>query len=244
MIVHGRSGSWRTNALADDRLFLNTLVAMLHIADGDALAEYAGSPRRVTCSSSVAILPENADGPSIQSWRVARGSTYPFQHGYVVIVLDSQDPRLKSLSWKRRLMSSQVALRPGKPHKRGGLWTSISDSTGRTPPRLGRINGQHGARSGSPRDKAMGIVVDSYNSGTVQLSKGNLEEAEILLMETISRHPAFEKAWNNLGVCLMRKRVYEKADRCFHKALSIDPSYEIARLNLEECKFLQVVKQL
>ena len=90
----------------------------------------------------------------------------------------------------------------------------------------------------------MGIVVDSYNSGTVQLSKGNLEEAEILLMETISRHPAFEKAWNNLGVCLMRKRVYEKADRCFHKALSIDTSYEIAKLNLEECKFLQTVEQL
>ena len=90
----------------------------------------------------------------------------------------------------------------------------------------------------------MGIVVDSYNSGTVQLSKGNLEEAELVLMETISRHPAFEKAWNNLGVCLLRKRVYEEADKCFCKAISIDPSYEIAKLNLEECRFLQTVKQL
>ena len=90
----------------------------------------------------------------------------------------------------------------------------------------------------------MGIVLNSYNSGTLQLSKGNLEEAELLLMETISRHPTFEKAWNNLGVCLMRKRVYEKADKCFGKAISIDPSYMIAKLNLEECKFLQTVKQL
>lgn len=88
----------------------------------------------------------------------------------------------------------------------------------------------------------MGIVVDSYNSGTMKLSKGNLEEAELLLMETISRHPTFEKAWNNLGVCLLRKRAFEEADKCFCKAISIDPSYEIARLNLEECRFLQAVK--
>ncbi len=141
-------------------------------------------------------------------------------------------------------MSSEVALRLRKPHKRGGLLTSFSDSRSEISPRLGRINGQHGARSGSPRDKAMGIVVDSYNSGTLQLSKGNLEEAESLLMETINRHPTFEKAWNNLGVCLLRKGVYEEADKCFCKAISIDSSYEIAKLNLEECRFLQAVKQL
>ncbi len=141
-------------------------------------------------------------------------------------------------------MSSEAVLRLRKPHKRGGLWTSFSDSAGRTPPRLGRINGQHSARSRSLRDKAMGFVLNSYNSGTLQLSKGNLEEAEPLLMETTSRHPTFEKAWNNLGVCLMRRRVHEKAIKCFSKALSIDPSYEIARLNLEECRFLQTVKQL
>ncbi|MCK4456328.1 MAG: tetratricopeptide repeat protein [Thermoplasmata archaeon] len=141
-------------------------------------------------------------------------------------------------------MSSEAALRLRKPHERGGLWTSFSDSTKEISPRLGRINGQHKSRSRSLRDKALGNVVDSYNSGTVQLSKGNLEEAELLLTETISRHPTFEKAWNNLGVCLMRRRVHEEAIKCFSKALSIDPSYEIARLNLEECKILQTVEQL
>ncbi len=139
-------------------------------------------------------------------------------------------------------MSSEVALRLGKPRKRDSLMTSFSRSTNRMPPRLGRINGEHRGNGRTPRERAGAKVVDSYNSGTIQLSLGNLEEAEHLLVESVRASPGLEKAWNNLGVCLLRKRTYEEATRCFEEALSIDPSYEIAKLNLEECRFLQLVK--
>ena len=109
-------------------------------------------------------------------------------------------------------------------------------------PRLGRINGEHRRNGRTLRERAGAKVVDSYNSGTIQLSSGNLEEAEHLLLESVRASPGLEKAWNNLGVCLLRKRTYEEAIRCFKEALSIDPSYEIAKLNLEECRFLQLVK--
>lgn len=109
-------------------------------------------------------------------------------------------------------------------------------------PRLGRINGEHRGNGRTLRERAGAKVVDSYNSGTIQLSLGNLEEAEHLLMESVRAGPGLEKAWNNLGVCLLRKRNYEEAIRCFKEALSIDPSYEISKLNLEECMFLQLVK--
>lgn len=93
---------------------------------------------------------------------------------------------------------------------------------------------------GTLRGSAPGSVADTYNSGTVQLSTGNLEEAERLLAESVRRNPEFQKAWNNLGVCLMRRRMSAEALECFRKALSIDPSYEIAGLNFEECRFLEL----
>jgi tetratricopeptide (TPR) repeat protein len=139
-------------------------------------------------------------------------------------------------------MSSEVSLRFEKPRRRDSFMTSFSRSTNRTPPRLGRINGEHRGNGRTLRERAGAKVLDSYNSGTIQLSLGNLEEAEHLLMESIRASPGLEKAWNNLGVCLMRKRTYEEAIRCFKEALSIDPSYGIAKLNLEECMFLQLVK--
>lgn len=87
------------------------------------------------------------------------------------------------------------------------------------------------------------MMTDSFNSGTVQLSMGNLEKAERLLTTSIKADPGLKKAWNNLGVCLLRMETYEEAMKCFEEALSIDPSYEIAKLNLEECRFLQLAKQ-
>jgi len=140
-------------------------------------------------------------------------------------------------------MSSEGSLRFEKPRRRDGLQTSFSRSTDRMSPRLGRINGEHRGHGRTLRERAGTVVADSYNSGTIKLSLGNLEEAERLLMKSIRIDPKLKKAWNNLGVCLLRMRTYEEAMRCFEEALSIDPSYEIAKLNLEECRFLRLVKQ-
>jgi len=125
-----------------------------------------------------------------------------------------------------------------------GLLTSCLRLRSNRLPSLGRINGQCNARNRSRREYASSFVSNSYNSGTLCLSTGDLQEAERFLVEAIRKAPKFEKSWNNLGVCFMRKRRYDKAIECFSKALSIDPTYEIARLNLEECRFLQAVKQL
>lgn len=140
-------------------------------------------------------------------------------------------------------MSSKGSLHSGKPRKRDGFQTSFSRSTERVPPRLGRINGEHRGYGRTLRERAAAMMTDSFNSGTVQLSMGNLEKAERLLTMSIKADPGLKKAWNNLGVCLLRMETYEEAMKCFEEALSIDPSYEIAKLNLEECRFLQLAKQ-
>ena len=140
-------------------------------------------------------------------------------------------------------MSSEGSLRFEKTRRRDGLLTSFSRSTDGMAPRLGRINGEHRGPGRTLRERAGAMVADSYNSGTIQLSLGNLEEAERLLMKSIRVDPGLKKAWNNLGVCLLRMRTYEEAMKCFEEALSIDPSYEMAKLNLEECRFLRLAKQ-
>jgi tetratricopeptide (TPR) repeat protein len=42
-------------------------------------------------------------------------------------------------------------------------------------------------------------------------------------------------AWNNKGVCMMRLKRKDEAVKCFHEALSNDPSLEKARANLDSC---------
>lgn len=61
---------------------------------------------------------------------------------------------------------------------------------------------------------------------------GRYDEAEVLLQEIVKENPAYANVYNMLGFIYSRRNSPEKAAELFRQALSINPGYTEARLNL------------
>ena len=72
-----------------------------------------------------------------------------------------------------------------------------------------------------------------YFEGVRTFKQGALGKAVEYYREAVEAWPEHYKAWGNLGVCLAYLGNKEEGIECLKNALSIEPSYELARTNLE-----------
>jgi len=71
-----------------------------------------------------------------------------------------------------------------------------------------------------------------FDKAMEAFSKGDLKKAEERLRKTIEIYPKFARAWNNLGVVLMRANDQAGAREAWQKAIDADPKFISAYLNL------------
>ncbi len=67
---------------------------------------------------------------------------------------------------------------------------------------------------------------------TTLFQSGRYNEAEVLLLEIVKHNPAYANVYNMLGFIYSQRDAPDKAAELFRQALSINPSYTEARLNL------------
>jgi tetratricopeptide (TPR) repeat protein len=67
---------------------------------------------------------------------------------------------------------------------------------------------------------------------TVLFQSGRYDEAEALLLNIVKQTPLYANIYNMLGFIYSHRNVPEKAVELFRQALSINPAYTEARLNL------------
>jgi tetratricopeptide (TPR) repeat protein len=67
---------------------------------------------------------------------------------------------------------------------------------------------------------------------TALFQAGRYDEAEVLLLEIVKHTPLYANIYNMLGFIYSRRNAPDKAVEVFRQALSINPGYTEARLNL------------
>jgi tetratricopeptide (TPR) repeat protein len=67
---------------------------------------------------------------------------------------------------------------------------------------------------------------------TLAFEAGNYQEAETLLLQIVDRTPTYANVYNMLGFISGQRNAPEKAVTLFRRALSLNPKYTEARLNL------------
>jgi tetratricopeptide (TPR) repeat protein len=67
---------------------------------------------------------------------------------------------------------------------------------------------------------------------TAAFDAGKYEEAEGLLLQVVGRTPTYANVYNMLGFIASQRNTPEKAVTLFRRALSLNPKYHEARLNL------------
>jgi tetratricopeptide (TPR) repeat protein len=73
----------------------------------------------------------------------------------------------------------------------------------------------------------------------VAFRRGDLERAETLAREsTKCTEGCIHEAWFNLGGYLLSSQKYAEAKECYHRALEIDPEYDIAKKRLKDVELV------
>lgn len=70
--------------------------------------------------------------------------------------------------------------------------------------------------------------------GLCHISLGNFPQAEDLLRSALHQASTDKSAWNNLGIALLSKGMTTEARSCFLNALKLDPTFPMARKNLQQ----------
>ncbi len=73
-----------------------------------------------------------------------------------------------------------------------------------------------------------------FNLGMVYFGQGQYLEAEVCFTNCTNLVGADAEAWNNLGVARFHLGRIAEAKECFGKAVTIDPAYEDAAVNLRD----------
>jgi tetratricopeptide (TPR) repeat protein len=71
-----------------------------------------------------------------------------------------------------------------------------------------------------------------FQQATAAFDAGKYEEAEDLLLQIVGRTPTYANVFNMLGFIASQRNSPEKAVSLFRRALSLNPAYHEARLNL------------
>ncbi|HSD52104.1 MAG TPA: tetratricopeptide repeat protein [Candidatus Methylomirabilis sp.] len=71
-----------------------------------------------------------------------------------------------------------------------------------------------------------------FQQATAAFDAGKYEEAEAALLQIVGRTPTYANVFNMLGFIASQRNAPEKAVTLFRRALSLNPNYHEARLNL------------
>jgi tetratricopeptide (TPR) repeat protein len=78
-----------------------------------------------------------------------------------------------------------------------------------------------------------------FESGSALLEKNELPEAQLRFQKAIDIYPQYARAYNHLGVTLMRMGQSDKGREMFEKAVAINGSYSEALLNLAKIRIAE-----
>ncbi|MFC1577005.1 tetratricopeptide repeat protein [Candidatus Omnitrophota bacterium] len=84
----------------------------------------------------------------------------------------------------------------------------------------------------APGEEVMRKAQDAVNKAIQLLNDNKPKEAIEVYREHLSAVPRNHVAWQNMGLAYILCRDKENAERCFKKALEIDPNYKVAKDNL------------
>ena len=73
----------------------------------------------------------------------------------------------------------------------------------------------------------------------IHCEKDQAKQAEILLRRAVVSKPGSPIAQHRLGVAFQKQKCYEKAARCFRRALALDPCFAEAHLDLGQALYQQ-----
>jgi tetratricopeptide (TPR) repeat protein len=76
------------------------------------------------------------------------------------------------------------------------------------------------------------VLKQQIQEAAALFQSGRYDEAEVLLLEIVKQNPMYANVYNMLGFIYSQRNVPDKAVELFRQALSINPSYTEARLNL------------
>lgn len=71
-----------------------------------------------------------------------------------------------------------------------------------------------------------------FQQATAAFDAGKYEEAETVLLQIVGRTPTYANVFNMLGFIASQRNSSEKAVTLFRRALSLNPNYHEARINL------------
>lgn len=98
-----------------------------------------------------------------------------------------------------------------------------------------RWDGPAGLRRAVPM---IGVVAATSLATVTCLRNTVWGDARTLWADTVVKSPRSFKAWNNLGVAHMDHGDLEKAEKCFHRCLEIEPFYQHCLTNLSQCQMV------
>lgn len=128
------------------------------------------------------------------------------------------------------------------------LKTPLEELDGKTPE---EVILEERARLGNPqKDVAFSMQFNQLEAGAEENEKVNssLNKARELMQKreaagaisilegVLREYPDLYQAWQNLGIAYVLSQDRKNAERCFEKALEINPKYEMARRDLERLK--------
>jgi tetratricopeptide (TPR) repeat protein len=92
-------------------------------------------------------------------------------------------------------------------------------------------------RWGKRRVAAAAVLLAAVLGGFT-VARNDVYRTEISLWEdTVRKSPRKARAWNNLGYAYQQEHRFREAEASYLRALAIDPEYDLARGNLERCRF-------
>jgi Flp pilus assembly protein TadD len=80
-------------------------------------------------------------------------------------------------------------------------------------------------------------------SGLKAVESEEFERAIEIFDRLLRLQPGNIQAWNNKGVCYLRMGKMKSAERCFNKAIRIDPNYRLAWINKHFVEFQTKIKK-
>ena len=108
---------------------------------------------------------------------------------------------------------------------------------------VGFLNGTASSASRNMKIAKRERLSKHMGSGIEAAENQEFEKAIGLFDCVLRLQPGSVQAWNNKGVCFLRMGKMKSAEKCFNKAVTLDPNYELAWINKHFVDFQARIKE-